>query len=105
MCREHFVIMPLLLMPATTQAQVPLEWYVVYVPAASILFTWLYNHTQGSLLRRSGIEHLLADYQSCGAVRAAGGVERGPRRWRHRDLWSEEPVPRAARQGLSSAGT
>jgi hypothetical protein len=35
---------------ATTQAQVPLTWYVVYVPAISVLFTWLYNHTQGSLL-------------------------------------------------------
>lgn len=41
---------PLFLMPETTQAQVPFAWYVLYVPAVSVLFTWLYSHTGGSLI-------------------------------------------------------
>lgn len=41
---------PLFLIPDSTQAQVPFAWYALYVPAVSVLFSWIYNRTGGSLI-------------------------------------------------------
>lgn len=41
--------LPLTLTADSTQSQLPFWWYMVQVVAASVVFTWLYNSTGGSL--------------------------------------------------------
>ena len=38
------------LVPGTFHATVPIGWYLVDIIAATIIFTWLFNNTKGSLL-------------------------------------------------------
>lgn len=42
--------LPLFLMGGTTQSQIPISWYLPSTLAIAVLFTWLYNNTNGSLL-------------------------------------------------------
>jgi len=41
---------PNLLLPGTTQSELPWLWYVLLGPAVTILLTWVFNNTRGSLL-------------------------------------------------------
>ena len=42
--------LPTFLLPGLPQSNVPIPAYLLYTMALSVLFTWLYQHTQGSLL-------------------------------------------------------
>jgi len=42
--------LPLFLIPGTTQVDWPLSWFLAMGFALSILFTWVYNSTEGSVL-------------------------------------------------------
>lgn len=42
--------LPLFLTSGATQSHIPMGWYLPYALAVAILFTWLYNNTNGSLL-------------------------------------------------------
>lgn len=42
--------LPLVVLPGTIQSTVPLGLYAVHIVAWSIVFTWLYNQTRGSVL-------------------------------------------------------
>jgi membrane protease YdiL (CAAX protease family) len=42
--------LPTFFIPGTPQAGIPIPAHLVYVIALSVLFTWMYLHTRGSLL-------------------------------------------------------
>jgi membrane protease YdiL (CAAX protease family) len=42
--------LPLFWIRDSIQAVIPLGWFMVSIVAESILYTWIYNHTQGSIL-------------------------------------------------------
>lgn len=42
--------LPLFLTSGATQSQIPIGWYLPSILAMAVLFTWLYNSTNGSLL-------------------------------------------------------
>jgi membrane protease YdiL (CAAX protease family) len=41
---------PNLLLPGTTQSELPWLWYVLLGPAVTIILTWIFKNTRGSLL-------------------------------------------------------
>jgi len=42
--------LPLFLTQGDTRASLPFGWFLIGIVMTTILFTWVYNHTQGSLL-------------------------------------------------------
>lgn len=41
---------PNLFLPGTAQSELPWLWYVLLGPAVTIILTWMFNHTRGSVL-------------------------------------------------------
>jgi membrane protease YdiL (CAAX protease family) len=42
--------LPLFSIPGTTQSGLPITWYLALIPAVSLLLTWLFNSSGGSVL-------------------------------------------------------
>jgi hypothetical protein len=42
--------LPLFWIQGTVQADIPVIWFMVSILAESLLYTWVYNHTENSLL-------------------------------------------------------
>jgi uncharacterized protein len=42
--------LPLFWLPGNFHQQIPIAWFVLQILASSVLYTWIYQHTRGSLL-------------------------------------------------------